>query len=131
MSEVARRRRSSLRPNGTEYAALMLMPMPPDDEKPSSPGDVSFVLPKHVRFARSLALVSGAVIGIAAGATVFGAGCSSNGASAYPLDAQSDRPVDRAGDGPDGSADAPDVASDGDSGGGPRPAPRLPADWLA
>ena len=49
--------------------------MPADDETTDSPADVPFVLPKHVRFARSLALVSGAVFGLAAGAAVFGSGC--------------------------------------------------------
>lgn len=113
------------------------MPLLPDDDPPTSPGDVPFVLPKHVRFARSLALVSGAVIGIAAGAAVFGSGCIANtGSQAFygvqpPVDAQYDRPVDHGGDRADGSADAREVASDGHSGGGPGPAPRLPADWLA
>jgi hypothetical protein len=114
--------------------------MPPDDETPSSLDDVPFVLPKHIRFARSLALVSGAVIGIAAGAAVFGSGCGGqtvcNGFCGFPgvqpaIDAQYDRPVDHANDRPDGSTDAREVASDGQSGGGPRPAPHLPADWLA
>lgn len=111
-----------------------------DDENSNSPGCAPFVLPKHVRFARSLALVSGAVIGIAAGAAVFGSGCGGqtvcNGPCGFPgvraaIDAQYDRPVDHANDRADGSADAREVASDGHSGGGPRPAPRLPADWLA
>jgi hypothetical protein len=112
--------------------------MPPDDESPSSSGDVPFVLAKHVRFARSLALVSGAVVGIAAGAAVFGSGCSPtvcNGFCGFgvqaPVDAQYDRPVDRANDHADGSADTREIPPDGHAGGGPRPAPRLPADWLA
>jgi hypothetical protein len=49
--------------------------MGPNDETIEAPSDAPFVLPKHVRFARSLTLVSGAVIGIAAGASVFGSGC--------------------------------------------------------
>jgi hypothetical protein len=113
--------------------------MPPDDESPPSPGDVPFVLPKHVRFARSLALVSGAVIGIAAGAAVFGSGCSAHKCMGIcgvygvqpPLDAQPERPADHAGDRADGSADTQQAPLDGHGAGGPRPAPRLPADWLA
>jgi hypothetical protein len=110
--------------------------MPPDDESPLSPSDAPFVLPKHVRFARSLALVSGAVIGIAAGTAVFASGCvqhCSGICGAYgvlpPVDAQVDHDGRRA----DGAvdADAPDVSPNGHAGGGPRPAPRLPADWLA
>ena len=117
---------------------LELPLMPPDDEPPAHPTTFPFV-PKHVRYARSLALVSGAVIGIAAGATVFGSGCESTkcqGFCGFPgvraaIDAQYDRPVDHANDRPDGSTDAKEVASDGHSGGGPGPAPRLPANWLA
>jgi hypothetical protein len=124
---------------GMEYAGLPSMPLLlSDDETTNSPGEVPFVLPKHVRFARSLALVSGAVIGIAAGATVFGSGCESTKCQGFcgfgvqaPVDAQYDRPVDRASDRADGSADAREVASDGHSGGGPGPAPRLPANWPA
>ena len=104
--------------------------------------DAPFVLPKHVRFAQSLALVTGAVIGIAAGTAVFGSGCSScNGiCGAYgvqgvqpALDAHYERPVDHPGARADGAVDAGDgeVPPDGHAGGGPRPAPRLPADWLA
>ncbi len=115
---------------------LKLPPMPADDETTDSTADVPFVLPKHVRFARSLALVSGTVIGLAAGATVFGSGCLDVGAQVFgvqpPVDAQYE-PVDHAGDRADASVDsgAPDVPPDGHAGGGPRPAPRLPADWLA
>jgi hypothetical protein len=116
---------------------LKLPPMPADDETTDSPADVPFLLPKHVRFARSLALVSGAVIGIAAGATVFGSGCGDTGTRAYgvrlPVDAQYDRPVDHAADRADAPVDAGArvVPPDGHAGGGPRPAPRLPVDWLA
>jgi hypothetical protein len=125
-----------------ERNMLELALMPPDDELPSSSGEVPFVLPKHVRFARSLALVSGAVIGIAAGAAVFGSGCHydvgsqcSSPCGTYGVqpgvDAQYDRPVDHSGDRADGSADAQEIASGGHGGGGPRPSPHLPAAWLA
>jgi hypothetical protein len=115
--------------------------MPLDDEMTNSAGETPFVLPKHVRFARSLALVSGAVIGLAAGAVVFGAGCGSNGTSAcygtncglpgvQPThDAHFDTKADLAAERADGSADAREVGSDG-HGGGPTPSPHLPADWL-
>jgi hypothetical protein len=118
---------------------LELSLMDQNDETTESPNDAPFVLPKHVRFARSLALVSGAVIGIAAGATVLGSGCSptvcngicgSLGVQA-PIDAQYDRPVDQANDHADGSADTREIPPDGHAGGGPYPAPRLRADWLA
>ena len=137
------RRTPQIQAQRVERDMLRLPPMPADDEPTHSPGDVPFVLPKHVRFARSLALVSGAVIGIAAGAAVFGSGCSDNGAQCFgscgvygvqpPVDAQYDRPVDHADDRADGAADAGarEVPPDGHAGGGPRPAPRLPADWLA
>jgi hypothetical protein len=115
--------------------------MSPDDEATRSSGEAALVLPKHIRFARSLALVSGAVIGLAAGAAVFGSGCGACtgvcGAfgvqGVQPYDAQYDRPVDRASDRADGAVDdgARDAPPDGHAGGGPRPAPRLPADWLA
>jgi hypothetical protein len=110
--------------------------MGPNDETANSSSDAPFILPKYVRFARSLALVSGAVIGIAAGAAVFGSGCvqhCSGICGAYgvlpPVDAQVDHDGGRA----DGAVDADtrDVPPDGHAGGGPRPAPRLPADWLA
>jgi hypothetical protein len=116
--------------------------MDPNDETTNAPGDVPLVLPKHIRFARSLALVSGAVIGIAAGAALFTAGCAQNCSGfcgAYgvqpPIDAQHDGAVDHAG-GPDGAADvdAGGVPLDGQvvgGPGGPGPAPRLPVDWLA
>jgi hypothetical protein len=121
-----------------ERNMLKLPIMGRSDETTNSPSDAPFVLPKHVRFARSLALVSGAVIGIAAGTAVFGSGCGGpavcNGPCGFPgvraaTDAQYDTPVDRA----DGEADAGtrEVPLDGHAGGGPRPAPRLPPDWLA
>jgi hypothetical protein len=53
--------------------------------------------------------------------------------SAQTFDAQYDRPVDHLGDRADGGADAGtrEAPPDEQAGGGPRPAPRLPADWLA
>jgi hypothetical protein len=125
-----------------ERNMLELPPMSPDDETTNASAEVPYVLPKHVRFARSLALVSGAVIGLAAGAAVFASGCgqSCNGIcgafgvqGVQSFDAQYDTPVSH----PDAHADAvvdagaQERPSDGHAGGGPRPAPRLPADWLA
>ena len=118
--------------------------MSSSDETPSPAVDTPLLLPKHLRFVRSLALVSGAVVGIAAGAAVFGSGCgqSCNGICGFygvmpPVDAQYDRPVDHPGardagesDGPAG-VDAKRVPADGHGGGGPRPSPHLPADWFA
>jgi hypothetical protein len=123
-----------------ERRMLVVSLMGPNDETTNSLSDACFVLPKHVRFARSMALVSGAVIGIAAGAAVFSSGCVQNCsgcAGSYglqpPIDAQYDTPVDHPGDRADGAvdADAREVPPDGHAGGGPWPAPRLPADWLA
>lgn len=116
--------------------------MDPNDEATNAPGDVPLVLPKHIRFARSLALVSGAVIGIAAGTALITAGCAQNCSGTCgsygvqpPADLHRDGEVEHAA-GPDGAADVdargvpPDGAAVGGPG-GPRPAPRLPADWLA
>jgi hypothetical protein len=105
----------------------------------TSPGAAPFVLPKHVRFARSLALLSCAVIGVAAGAAVFGSGCVQHfgGVSAHGVqprfDAGDDTTMDHPGDHADGAVevDAGEVTPDGHAGGGPCPAPRFPADWLA
>jgi hypothetical protein len=123
-----------------EQNMLGLSLMDPNDKTTESPSDAPFVLPKHVRFARSLALVSGAVIGIAAGAAVFGSGCVHDCAGICgtfgvqaPTDAEYDTAVDQSGDRADGAVDADvrEVPSDGHAGGGPCPAPRFPADWLA
>lgn len=124
-----------------ERNMLKLPPMSPDDETTGTAAEVPFVLPKHVRFARSLALVSSAVIGLAAGAAVLGSGCSScNGIcgvygvqGVQPYDAQYDRPVNHGDARADGAVDAGarEVPPDGHAGGGPRPAPHLPVDWLA
>ncbi|HLK90942.1 MAG TPA: hypothetical protein VKZ18_13675 [Polyangia bacterium] len=115
--------------------------MDPSDETNDPSLEMPLVLPKHLRFARSLALVSGAVIGIAAGAAVFGSGCFEGGLQCTGVcgvygvqprvDAHYDAPVDQQGGRADGSVDTkPEVPPDGHAGGGPRPAPRLPADWL-
>jgi len=121
-----------------------------EDETTNSPGttdssgEAPFVLPKHVRFVRSLALVSAAAVGIAAGAAVFGSGCGGDLGSQCSgpcgvygvraaVDAQADRPSARdAGDGLDGSVDAvaPQTPAGGRAGGGPRPAPHLPVGWF-
>jgi hypothetical protein len=97
-----------------------------NDATTNSPSDAPFVLPKHLRFARSLALVSGAVIGIAAGAAVFGSGCGQNCSGICgvygvrpPVDAQYDVAVDHAGGRADAAVDADirDASSDGHGGG--------------
>jgi hypothetical protein len=106
--------------------------MPIDPETIETPG-ASYVLPHYLRYARALALLSGAAVGIAMGAAVMASsGCQpvcSPGCAGAP------------GIGPmfvDGSADpsgddaaAPPDAGSGDTGGGPRPAPVLPPAWIA
>ena len=129
--------------DGTKYAASEIMSATDETDKPS---EAPFVLPNRLRFVRSLALVSGAAVGIAAGAVVFGSGCGQSCAGIcgfYPgvqpaIDAHYERPVDHpvvqeAGESHDGPADAgaEKPPSDGHVGGGPGPAPHLPADWLA
>lgn len=100
------------------------------------------MLPKYVRFARSLALVSGAAIGlgIAVGATVFtaagceqgciGAPCGSYGVYGVSVDhdAGSDHVTNP--DAEDAGDDGASIADAG-TGGGPLPAPPLPDVWLA
>jgi hypothetical protein len=109
----------------------------PSDE--SDHPSISYPLPKHVRFARSLALVAGAAIGIAAGAAVVAAGCDSshncNGFCGVLAPTLMDAGRDAR---PDGGVDSgrvtdsghKDAAFDGSKGGGPRPAPFLPREWL-
>jgi hypothetical protein len=88
------------------------------------------LLPKHVRFARVLALASGAAVGIAISATVFtssscmscaGSPCGDGYYVPPPAkDAQADIRIE------DGGIDARGP----NGGGGPTHAPALPADWL-
>jgi hypothetical protein len=94
-----------------------------------------FAVPKHVRFARALALVSGISLSVAAGVTVFTTtGCDSGCAGicggyygvAPPLDGS--QPGDAS---QDRDADAGSPADASGAGGGPLPAPPLPAAWLA
>ena len=89
-----------------------------------------FVLPRYLRYARTLALLSGAAVGIAAGvATISITGCVQTATGSYPpppsrtQDSASDLASDGRGDPTDGGVDL--------AGGGPRPAPRLPCAWLA
>jgi hypothetical protein len=110
-----------------------------------------YSLPKHVRFARSLALVSGVAIGIAAGATVFTAtGCDNPepalclgecigpnsllGATRNLLMTGRIEPaatiLPASLNSADGSVENASPA-DGGAGGGPLPAPPLPRAWLA
>jgi hypothetical protein len=90
-------------------------------------------LPKHIRFARALALLASASLGFAAGATVVTqSGCGScNGTPCgdfvYP-------PPDAASstDGATSDMREADVpAADAGAGGGPLPAPPLPTSRLA
>ena len=102
-----------------------------------------FVLPKHLRFARSLALVSGAAIGITAGASlVTTSGCSCAGIcgpQVYvpPQDATTDAVSSDALGASDASSDSSNASMadallpDAGAGGGPLPAPPLPAAWLS
>ncbi len=115
----------------------------------------SYVLPRYVRYARALALVSGAAIGIASGAAVISSsGCGCNGFCGSspglpPIHRDSSVGPDTA-DADDGTvtdatvtdATAPDAtafdaaldagsADASDTGGGPRPAPLLPRAWIA
>jgi len=96
-----------------------------DDERPGR-------LPRYVRFAQALALVSGGAIAIAAGATVFASsGCIGNctGICAAP----GLRPLPDAGqEVSDGGSDVmTDALPDAGAGGGPLGAPPLPSSWLA
>jgi hypothetical protein len=102
-----------------------------DEPKPTETNGGAYVLPRHLRFAQTLALVSGAAIGIAAGAAVISTGgCIPVAGIAYApgvrvmsTDAADVAPADAivdAGTGDDAS----------DTGGGPRPAPLLPLAWI-
>jgi hypothetical protein len=117
--------------------------MPAEGEPPSS-GAKSFILPRYLRFAQALALVSsGVAVGVAAGAaTVSTSGCVQNctgtpcpGDPPYRpppgKDASSDVTGDAAGVAfGDASVDGGKTSGDA-SGGGPRPAPLLPRAWNA
>jgi hypothetical protein len=110
--------------------------MPGMDDAPTA-ADGS-TLPKYVRFARSLALVSGAAIGlgIAVGATVFtaaGCGQSCMGFSCGSYGVAVDRDASANHGGSPDAQDAADGASmtDAGTGGGPLPAPPLPDAWFA
>ncbi len=94
-----------------------------------------YVLPRYLRFARTLALVSGAAVGIAAGVAVISTGGCETVCSGTPCPGQSLPPFPRKDASTDVSVDAglstpaPDAGSD--TGGGPRPAPLLPRSWVA
>lgn len=109
-----------------------------DEPKPTEEHEGSYVLPRYLRFARTLALVSGATIGIAAGAALISiSGCESscNGFCGHQI-TMGVRPIPGS-DADAGAAPADAVVdaatSDGtsDTGGGPRPAPLLPRAWTA
>jgi hypothetical protein len=97
-------------------------------------------LPRYVRFARSLALLSGAAgIGFAAGVTLLtaaGCGQSCNGiCGVYGVTpaVDSGQPANDGGDGHALDAEATDGPVNTGTGGsgGPLPAPPLPPAWLA
>jgi hypothetical protein len=97
----------------------------------------AFIVPKYVRFARSLALVSGLTVGVAAGATVFTAsgcvqtcgGCVGGYGVAPAIDSGQDQNATKDA-APDGTPTNGAQADAGTSG-GPLPAPPFPASWLA
>jgi hypothetical protein len=128
--------------------------MADEDESTAAKAGI-YVLPHYLRFARTLALVSGATMGIAAGISVVtSSGCSScdgicgevmgvrpygtgggggsMGVRPPDMDASGvERDAGAAGD--TGTADATidgGSADAGDEGGGPRPAPLLPRTWI-
>jgi hypothetical protein len=114
--------------------------MASDDEQRDGPQQ-PFLLPRYIRFARTLALVGGAAIGVAAGVAIVGtSGCQTcMGICGVPPPTYGVPPITS-----DASASA-DVAADAEhdatvdadhdagafdgSGGGPRPAPMLPRAW--
>jgi len=118
-----------------------------DEPEPTEAREESYVLPRYLRFARTLALVSGAAVGIAAGvAVISSSGCVCSGTPCGGPVAVGVRPIPT--DAADATADlgrhedsriAPtDAVADGgarddasDTGGGPRPAPLLPRAWMA
>jgi hypothetical protein len=97
----------------------------------------AFTVPKYVRFARSLALVSGLSVGVAAGSTVFTAsGCGQSCAGvchvygvAPAIDAGQDQNATKD-SAPDGTP-SDGMQADAGTSGGPLPAPPFPASWLA
>ena len=119
-----------------------------DEPKPTDDREGSYVLPRYLRFARTLALVSGATVGIAAGVAVISiSGCESTcsgfcghqvtmGVRPIPGSDAADVGNDLGGGADAGAASADAVVdaatSDGTSetGGGPRPAPLLPRAWI-
>jgi hypothetical protein len=128
-------------------------PLRPQDIPARSPGtdtasmsDVSFesessdpegepiILPRYLRYARALALLSGAAVGIAAGmAAVSTTGCSSCsgtpcGGPVYQPPPAQDAAANVGGH---SGSDAAVHGANDSGGGGPRPAPRLPRGWIA
>ena len=109
--------------------------MPLDENLPGS-GENSYVLPRYLRYARALALVSGAAVGVSAGVLIVSGsgfvGCCSGtpcpGQTIQPRsqDASSDVASESQSDAM--TSAAPD-GGDVDGGGGPRPAPLLPPAW--
>jgi hypothetical protein len=103
------------------------------ESESSEPEAEPIALPRYLRYARALALLSGAAVGIAAGmAAVSTTSCSS--CSGTPCGGPVYQPTqDAAGSvARDSGSDATvrDGANDS-GGGGPRPAPSLPPGWIA
>ena len=96
-----------------------------------------FAVPNYILFARSLALLSGLTVGVAAGATVFTAsGCGQSCAGVCHVYGVA--PITDAGQDQTATKDsAPEgtpsdgTQADGGTSGGPLPAPPFPASWLA
>jgi len=85
-------------------------------------------LSRHILFVRSLALVSGAALGIAVGATLIGGG----GCGGCTGICGRQQPMGQDGGGADARDDsATDASNDGGAGGGPLGAPPLPTSWIA
>jgi hypothetical protein len=106
---------------------------------------VAYVLPWYLRYARRLALLSGAAVGVATGvAVVSSSGCGNTcagtpcghqitGAGGFIFTGVPPAPFDASVGGNDGAASSDAIVDAGsdDTGGGPRPAPVLPAAWMA
>jgi hypothetical protein len=108
-----------------------------DDAAP----EMGIKLPRYIRFARSLALLSGAAgIGFAAGVTLLtAAGCESIKCTGIcgvygvmpVVDAGEQQDLGGGPDAQDGEIPDGPVNRGTGGAGGPLPAPRLPAAWLA
>jgi hypothetical protein len=116
----------------------------PKEPKAVAASAVAYVLPWYLRYARRLALLSGAAVGVATGvAVVSSSGCETgctgvcghliSGTGGFIFMGVPPVPSDAGIFGSDGAAgnDAIVDAGTDDTGGGPRPAPLLPPAWIA